>query len=333
MSDLISILMPVRNAAPFLEDCLASIQQQTLENWELIAVDDNSTDDSYATLQSFAKRDSRILVLKNRESGIIPALRLALSNSSGTLITRMDADDVMPSDKLKTLSETCKAEGEKAIATGKVSYFSDGELMDGFIRYQNWLNELVEKGNPFQQIFRECPIASPNWMMKRPFFERIDAFEPNVYPEDYDLIFRAFIQGAQPVFSQKVTHLWRDHETRASRTDENYADNSFFELKLNYFLQLFPNEKIGLYGAGKKGKRLAQMLIDRNVSFRWFSNNRKKIGREIYGIYLEEDNLVFQSSMKSKMIVAISSPEKQEEIYRMYDEARKQEGRDYFFFC
>ena len=292
-------------------------------------MDDHSTDESHAILQSFSKEDSRISVFRNNGNGIIPALRLAFSNSVGSFITRMDADDLMPPSKLETLLRACQNGGEKAIATGKVSYFSDGNLMDGFIRYQDWLNGLIDRGDPFQQIFRECPVASPNWMMRRSFLKRIGAFEPEVYPEDYDLIFRAFLHGAQPSVSKEVTHHWRDHQSRASRTNENYADNTFFDLKLYYFLELFSNEKISLYGAGKKGKRLAQLLIDRNVDFRWFSNNPKKIGREIYGIFLEADQFVFEEDTTEKTIVAISSPEEQQKVYQSFDEAGKQEGSDY----
>lgn len=246
----------------------------------------------------------------------------------------MDADDLMPTEKLEELLNACKEGGPKAIATGKVSYFSDGELMDGFARYQNWLNGLIEDGNPFKQIFRECPIASPNWMMMRPFFNSIGAFEPDIYPEDYDLIFRANLAGAEPILSRKITHHWRDHQTRASRTDENYADNTFFDLKLYYFLKLHsPENEIGLYGAGKKGKTLAQKLLYKGISFRWFSNNKKKIGKDIYGVILEDDNTIFKTDQPLELIVAISSPPQQEEVLEAFENCGKLEGSDFHFFC
>ena len=99
--EAISILMPVKNAALFLRECLDSIVNQEESNFELIAVDDHSTDSSLKILEEYQKKDPRIQVYKNKEHGIIAALRLAYKKSSGILITRMDSDDIMSLHKLK----------------------------------------------------------------------------------------------------------------------------------------------------------------------------------------------------------------------------------------
>ena len=93
--------MPVKNAGPWLEECLQSIQKQSFVNWELIAVNDGSKDNSIEILIDFSSRDVRIQVLENPGSGIVDALSQALSKSTGTFISRMDADDVMPAEKLQ----------------------------------------------------------------------------------------------------------------------------------------------------------------------------------------------------------------------------------------
>ena len=95
--------MPVYNAQDFLIETIDSILNQSNSNWELLAVDDFSTDNSFQILQSFERKDSRIKAFKNAEKGIIPALQLAYIQSNGVLISRMDADDLMPIDKLKYL--------------------------------------------------------------------------------------------------------------------------------------------------------------------------------------------------------------------------------------
>ena len=100
---LISILMPVKNAGLFLDECLNSILEQSYSKWELIAVNDNSTDNSLNLLNIHAKKDKRIKVLKNKGKGIIDALRSAYKQSQGEFISRMDADDLMAVDKLKVL--------------------------------------------------------------------------------------------------------------------------------------------------------------------------------------------------------------------------------------
>ena len=99
----ISILMPVKNAESFLTECLDSIISQSYENWELIAVDDGSSDDSLQILKNYEQSDQRITAYRNDGVGIIDALRLAYNYSQGGMITRMDADDIMTSDKLEVL--------------------------------------------------------------------------------------------------------------------------------------------------------------------------------------------------------------------------------------
>ena len=76
---LISILTPVKNTAPYLSGCIDSILNQSNSKWELLAVDDFSTDNTFQILQSFERKDSRIKAFKNAEKGIIPALQLGLS--------------------------------------------------------------------------------------------------------------------------------------------------------------------------------------------------------------------------------------------------------------
>ena len=95
--------MPVYNAAHWLEACLESIINQTHTNFEVIAVDDFSTDNSLEILKKCSQQDDRIHYYQNSDKGIIPALQLALSKSTAELITRMDADDIMPPQKLEWL--------------------------------------------------------------------------------------------------------------------------------------------------------------------------------------------------------------------------------------
>jgi glycosyltransferase involved in cell wall biosynthesis len=116
---LISIIMPVKNAGKFLHECLQSVKDQTEVNWELIAVNDNSTDYSKEILQHFAQNDARIKVLDNQGSGIISALHTGYQITRGNFIHRMDADDVMPIIKLKVLKQLLLENGKGNVITGE----------------------------------------------------------------------------------------------------------------------------------------------------------------------------------------------------------------------
>ena len=330
----ISILIPAKNAGKYLHDCLNSIIEQMETNWECIVVNDNSTDNTLAIFDEFAKKDKRFTVLSNPKSGVITALQLAYANSSGELIHRMDADDIMPKQKLATLKRLLIENGKGHVATGKVKYFSETTLGDGYKRYEAWLNRLTENGNNFSELYRECVIASPCWMVYRSDFEKCGGFDSDIYPEDYDLVFRFYEAGLQCLPCADVLHLWRDYSIRSSRTSDLYADNRFLDIKCFYFLKLnFDNNRpLVVWGAGRKGKAIAKYLIDKKVEFNWLCNNPKKIGKDIYGVLMQSESAL-EMLENPQVIVAVANHEEQTELITHFHENGMETMLDYFFFC
>jgi glycosyltransferase involved in cell wall biosynthesis len=91
----VSILMPVYNAAPYLSDAIESIRKQTLRNWELLIVDDASTDSSAKIITAAARADKRIRVFRNRTNqGLVKSLNKLIPLTRGIFVARMDADDI-----------------------------------------------------------------------------------------------------------------------------------------------------------------------------------------------------------------------------------------------
>lgn len=328
---MISIVMPVRNAEPFLEECLLSIVNQSFTNWQLIAINDHSIDNSLAILSAFAAKDSRIIVLENTGKGIIDALNLAYSKTTGTAISRMDADDIMPEYKLEKMYAAL-IQHPNALITGYVHYIAETKVNVGFKNYEKWLNLLVDNQNHYQEIYKECVIASPCWIVNKSVFEHCGAFKSNIYPEDYDLCFR-FYQNQIPIIAlPEVLHIWRDHNMRASRTDSNYADNAFTLLKINYFLKLdFDIKRIlVLWGAGKKAKKIAQYLLENDIKFIWSCNNHKKIGHTVYGQKVEDISKTFSKNANYQCLMTIANKEEQDELK---NQLKQQQNIQAFWFC
>ncbi len=305
---IVSILMPMKNAEAFIEECVESILHQTLKDWELVVVDDHSEDNSFRILLDYSRKDQRIKVLKNDGRGIIKALQKAYGASSGQYISRMDADDVMILDKLELMLEQLQSKGKGHIAVGLVKYFSAAGVGNGYLQYATWLNKLTLSASNFSDIYKECSIPSPCWMIHRTDFELCGGFEAEVYPEDYDLAFRFRKKGLKIAAVKKVVHLWRDYPTRTSRTDEHYSDNRFLDLKIRHFLEQDYDTDLPLviWGAGHRGKKIARLLAENGVAFEWFCNNPKKIGREIYGTYLQDLSRLFEKE-RAQVLVSISS--------------------------
>lgn len=327
---LVSIMMPVKNASPYLQACLESILAQEHKHWELLAVNDHSTDDSNDLLLAFAKKDQRIKIFQNEGEGIIPALQLAFKNAKGNFLTRMDADDLMAPNKLNLMLEVLKSNGPGHVCIGLVKYFADTKLGQGYINYEEWLNHLSREENNWAEIYKECVIPSPCWMLHRSDFEQAGAFDSEWYPEDYDLCFRFRRAGLQIRSVKEVLHFWRDHSARFSRNDPNYVDHTFIDLKIHHFAQQDHQVEKQLYvwGAGKKGKRIASLLQKQGIEFHWFSNNPKKIGHRIHGVLIESDAQL-DAAKANQLIIAIANQEEQQTIkHRMFGQKAQ-----CFWFC
>jgi len=331
---LVSILIPFKNTTQFLPECLDSILKQTYTNWEVLAVDDHSSDESLKIVQGFTNTDSRIQVYPNSGSGIIEALRTAYSKSQGSFITRMDSDDIMTPNKLEVLVALLLKKGKGHLAVGQVKYFSDRGISNGYERYEAWLNQLTQSGSNYSEIYKECVIPSPCWMTYREDLDNCGAFEPDRYPEDYDLTFRFYEKGLKCIPCNELLHHWRDYDTRTSRTSEHYAQNYFLDIKLHYFLKLNRDNSgpLVVWGAGNKGKTIAKGLIEKEIYFYWLCDNPNKIGKSIYGKEMHHYNFL-EMLQDPQSIVTVANEEDQKLIRDYLHKFEYVSMKDYFFFC
>lgn len=327
--------MPFKNVELFLSKTLESIKNQSYSNFELIGVNDHSVDSSVEIFKSFSNIDERFVLLENKGKGIIPALISGENIACGNFISRMDADDLMTENRVEVLVGSLLQNGLNSVAVGGVKYFSDSKVINqGYKNYEIWLNKLTSEGDNFNDIYKECSIPSPCWMMYRSTFDIIGGFSKSIYPEDYDLAFRMYKSDLKIIPEHKILHNWRDHYDRASRNDKNYMDNAFWPLKVKYFLEIDCSDKnkIAVWGAGKKGKELVKNFLNNKVTPLWYCNNKNKIGKDIYGIKLQNSSEALKLENDHQIIVAVSNPKEKLEIESQLKSAGKIKNRDYFMF-
>ncbi len=282
----------------------------------------------------YAKKDPRIRILSNNGFGIIKALRHAFAQSKGLLITRMDSDDIMVPNRLETMVRSLMGHGKGHIAVGQVRYFSKMGISDGYKRYEKWLNKLTQTGSNYTEIYKECVIPSPCWMVYKSDLEHCDAFMPDNYPEDYDLAFRFYEKKLRCIPCTEVLHFWRDYNSRTSRTSPHYAQNYFLDIKLHYFLKLDRDRTrpLALWGAGNKGKTIAKKLIELEIDFHWLCDNPKKTGKIIYGKKMLQHTFL-ETLDRPQSIITVANTEAQEDIKNHLQQLRHFPMADYFFFC
>jgi glycosyltransferase involved in cell wall biosynthesis len=332
---LVSIIMAVKDTAPYLPECIDSIIQQTYQNWELIAVNDHSSDETPAILKRYSEQDARVRYYDSNKPKLIPTLQVAYAQVKGELINRMDSDDRMPLDKIEVLVNEWLKHGKGTVIAGGTEHFvEEGEVGDGFLKYEKWLNEVARSSSHYQEIYKECVIPSHCWIIHKDDFDAVDAFNPLVYPEDYDLCFRFYRHGLKIVGIDKILHFWRDRSNRISRTWDEYKDNRYFDLKLRFFYELDRDRSrpLVLWGAGRNGKDMAKLIQSYKDSFHWVCDNDRKIGKDIYDVRMEHFNVVPKLD-RPQIIIVVSSPDGKIEISEQLTQWEKKPVEDFWFFA
>lgn len=101
---MISVILPVYNSERYIEKCINSIINQTYKEWELIIIDDGSTDSSFALCKNFADQDQRIKLIHQKNMGVTKARYHGVKEAQGEWITFIDSDDTIPNDALQNFS-------------------------------------------------------------------------------------------------------------------------------------------------------------------------------------------------------------------------------------
>jgi len=126
-----SIIVPVYNVAPWLDECLGSVARQQFGDWECICVDDGSADASAEILDAWAKRDARFRVVRQPNAGVAAARNRGLALAAGEYVWFVDGDDVVAVDALAGLAEAIDANGRPDIVQFHLRRFADGESFGG----------------------------------------------------------------------------------------------------------------------------------------------------------------------------------------------------------
>ena len=226
--------MPVRDASCWLGECLTSIQYQTVENHELVVVDDGSTDDGPAQLRRHAREDSRVRLLVSPGRGLVAALNHGLANARAPLVARMDADDRMHPRRLEVQLGALAARPHLSLVACQVRAFPDEGLGAGMREYMRWQNGCLGEAQVASQIYVESPFTHPSVLFRRDAVQALGGYRDGPFPEDYELWLRMARAGLAMEKTPGELLEWRQHGTSLSRNDPRYAREAFDALRARY---------------------------------------------------------------------------------------------------
>lgn len=175
-----TILIPTYNCGKFISQTIKSILEQKYNDYELLIIDDGSTDDTEEIVAQFV--DKRILYQKNEKNiGIVRTLNKGIQLSSGDYIARMDADDVMLGNRLNEQINFLESNKDYGMVGGWYRITNEkGELLDSLYTEQN--HEDIKLGLIFRNQF-----AHPAVTMRTDIAKKLKYKQSFIYTEDYDL--------------------------------------------------------------------------------------------------------------------------------------------------
>ena len=285
----VSVLLPYRNALATLDSCLNSVRSQSLTSFEVIAVDDHSSDGSHQRLAEVARQDQRFRLFRTTRPGLVSALNHGLSQASAGLIARMDADDLMHPRRLELQRRYMDRHPEVAVLGSRVRAFAEEELSEGFRAYISWINGCVSPEAIAGDIYLESPLAHPSVMFRKDLILRLGGYIDGIFPEDYELWLRVHRQGALLAKLPQTLLDWRDSVGRTSRSDPRCARDAFNRLRARYLAQdpriVRNRDKLAIWGAGRSTRKRAQHLLGYGYTpLAWIDIDPRKIGNRINGV-------------------------------------------------
>lgn len=181
----VSVVLPVFNAEQFVAEAVQSILDQTFPDFELIVIDDGSTDGSPAILESLAAKDVRIIIRRQNNSGLVESLNRGCASARGQYIARMDADDISSPERLRSQVKYLDDHPETGIVGTWFQYISaDGR--PGPVCPLPTSPDVIR----WFLMFGNC-IAHPTVMVRREVITRLHYYRHDAVVEDYDLWVRA----------------------------------------------------------------------------------------------------------------------------------------------
>lgn len=188
---LVSVLMPVHNAERYVAQAVESVLAQTFTDFELILIDDGSTDGSRSILQRFT--DPKVKLITHAQNrGLVSTLNEGLRISRGKYIARMDADDRMHPDRLARQVAYMEAHADTAVVASFVDLMNADDEIIG-----TWDTDrsVVQPGDIKAMMARTNCIAHPSVLIRRSALKELDYDERQKGAEDWDLWLRLVSRG------------------------------------------------------------------------------------------------------------------------------------------
>lgn len=256
---LISVILPVYNAESFLRNSIFSILDQTLPDFELIVIDDGSTDSSLRIIQQI--QDSRIVLISRENRGLPSTLNEGISLAKGNFIARMDADDIsLPNRFEKQYLHLCNNPEIDILGT-QALLINENNLVVG--RARKPCTQTILK----KYIKHATPALHPTFFLKKSIYEQLGGYQDIRPSQDYDFLCRANDSGFTISNTPETLMLYRIGENKITTNNISKVHLHTKLIQSFYFdKKHISGEKLNLYNIQKYKNDTIDTWASRNYS-------------------------------------------------------------------
>ena len=234
----VSVIVPVYNVEKYLKDCLNSVTNQTLEDIEIICVNDGSTDNSLAILEDYAKKDSRIKIINQKNKGLSGARNTGMKHVQGEYILFLDSDDWLKEDALSELYWSHLDDNLDMLFFQTVDYYEeDGRYelnqFGGMTAIDDSFEGKIFNYKDVASIIFKIPHSAFNKLYSTSFLQRINAsFPEGINYEDLAFFYDVFLKAERVSILKKELLFYRIRENSISTSGGEKSFDIFKSLKL-----------------------------------------------------------------------------------------------------
>ncbi len=267
MYNLVSVIIATYNRSHYLPEAIESVLNQTYKDFEIIVVDDGSTDETRTVVKRYGKRVGYIY---QENAGVLSARNTGIKNSKGVFLAFLDDDDLWLERMLERTVETLEKSGEDVgVAYVDCRYFKESER-----------NKLINKGmrhysgDVFDELLKANFMPINTVLIKKECIDKVGGFDETIEGyEDWDLLLRIAFAGFKFEFIDERLSFIRVHDTHMSSRLLMMKRNS---LKVIEKLGSMPGKSL------KQGYWIKKTLAKRHLSLGWYLtlNGHRDEGRE-----------------------------------------------------
>lgn len=279
-SQLVSVLMPVYNVAPYVKEAVKSIQDQTYRNIEIIIIDDGSTDNTPEIVEELAAQDDRIKFYENEKNlRIVKTLNRALDLASGEYVLRMDGDDISAPDRIETkLKFLEKNPDVDLVGCSLITIDSDGNEINKVRKLQDF--DLIKN------TLRYTSPVSHIWLCKKEVYSRLNGYRELSGAEDYDFILRLISSGMKAV---NISDYY-GYSVRIGRVGNTVSSTGLLQKKTHEYIYRLYMQRLARgvddFGFSTVPKPYAVSNMFFSFSTRCFNEARSALSRKNYYLML-----------------------------------------------